>query len=166
MTFQMTSKRIGLLALLFALMLPMVACNFSLTRNGDGTLNFTAGFTEAETQAEIDRALQDDLANVTADFQAGRIVVTGQREHPDGSGTDTLAFNVEVGVADGHLTVVIGDVTLNGAPILVEEVAEWNAEIAAGLEQAAQEHPNATLETATVTDTALTLTWRIVTDEA
>ena len=126
----------------------------------------TATVTVEVSEAEIAKAIADGLADselsaLQVNLQDGYIDVRAEKEHPDGSGTDSLVFRLDLGVSDGHLTATISNALLNGAPIDEEQVAVWNERIAERLERAARRRPNSTLQAVTITADELTMSWQV-----
>ena len=126
----------------------------------------TATVTVEVSEAEIAKAIADGLADselsaLQVNLQDGYIDVRAEKEHPDGSGTDSLVFRLDLGVSDEHLTATISNARLNGAPIDEEQVAVWNERIAERLERAARRRPNSTLQAVTITADELTMSWQV-----
>lgn len=140
------------------------ACTIQVDREDDGSLRAESRIPEKSIGKEIALALRDtQVKELTVDLRQGYMQVTGVRELPVGGHTDTLRFNLALGVVDGHLTATISDATLNDNPIPEERVAEWNERIARNLERRAGNHPNSTLQSVSVTPDAVTMVWRIET---
>ena len=149
-----------MLVLVMGLSSILSACNWSATRNADGTWTVTANMDETDAQQAIDMALDDPLIkSVQVDFQAGIIAVTANRQSVDGSRTDVITFKVALSVVAGHLGAVVSDALTNGTPMDPAVVSVWNQRIANRLEKAGQRHPDSTLQTVTVTDSSLTMIW-------
>jgi hypothetical protein len=140
------------------------ACTIHVDRNDDGSLRAESRMPEGSIQEEIALALRDaQVKELDVDLRQGYVQVTGVREMPVGGHTDTLRFNLTLGVADGHLTATIWEATFNDNPIAAERVAGWNERIARNLERRAGNHPNSTLQSVSVTPDAVTMAWRIET---
>jgi len=140
------------------------ACTIQVDRQDDGSLRVESQMSEASIQEEIALALgETQVKELTVDLRQGYMQVTGVRELPVGGHTDTLRFDLILGVADGHLTVTISEATFNDNPIAEERVAAWNERIARNLERRGQNHPNSTLQSVSVTPAALTMVWRVET---
>lgn len=126
----------------------------------------TATVSVEVSEAEIAQAVAEGLADselsaLQVDLQNGYIDVRAEKEHPDGSGTDSLAFRLDLGVSDGHLTATISNALLNGKPIDAEQVAVWNERIAERLERSARRRPNSVLSAVTITPAGLTMSWQV-----
>jgi hypothetical protein len=152
-----------ILALLFSA-LALAGCSIDIERNPDGSLSVESSMTEAAIQDELRLALADPLIkDIQVELHTGYIEVRGERQRPDGSQDDTLGFRLELGVDDGELTATISEATLDGKPLDPQRVATWNKKITNRLDRASQRHPNATLQTVSVTNSELRMTWRVET---
>lgn len=147
-----STKVILSVVLLVPLILVLASC----------TATLTVEVSEAEIAKAIAEGLADsELSDLQVDLQDGYIDVRAEKEHPDGSGTDSLTFRLDLGVSDGHLTATISNAQLNGEPIDEEQVALWNERIAERLERAARRRPNSTLQAVTITADKLTMSWQV-----
>jgi hypothetical protein len=147
-----SARAIPAVVLLFPLLLLLGAC--------------TATVTVEVSQAEVAKAVADGLADsklsaLQVDLQDGYIDVRAEKQHPDGSGTDSLAFRLDLGVSDGHLTATISQAQLNGQPVEADKVAAWNERIAERLERAARRRPNSALQSVAITNDKLTMSWQV-----
>lgn len=149
----MIGKRIwGMLALTAVLGLVLTAC----------TMSVNTEVSEAEIAEAIAEALPDwELDRLEVDLQDGYILVRGEKDHPDGSGTDNLSFRLDLGVSDGHLTATISQAQHNGVPLDQEQVERWNERIAERLERVARRRPNTTLQSVTVSTDKIVMTWQV-----
>lgn len=159
----MFTRRMLILAVLFSMLgLVLSACNWSATRNADGSWTVTANEDQNDAQQAINMALNDPLIkSVQVAFQPGYIAVTADRQSVDGQRTDVITFNVTLSVVSGHLGAVVSDAMTNGKPMDPAVVSVWNQRIANRLENSAQRHPNSTLQSVTVANGTLTLTWNV-----
>lgn len=140
------------------------ACSIEITRNEDGSLRLQGVMDEHELESELALAIKDPLVqNLDVDIRDGAVFASGQRQHPDNSGVDTLAFRLDLGVYDGSLTASISQATINGEPIEAWRVEGWNERLASRLERAAGRRPNSTLQNVSLEDDAVTMIWRIET---
>ncbi|MBN1485159.1 MAG: hypothetical protein JXA37_10585 [Chloroflexia bacterium] len=126
----------------------------------------TATMSVEVSQEEIRQAIAEGLADSKLDdleleLQDGYVLVRAEKEHPDGSGTDSLNFRLDLGVSDGRLTATISEAQHNGAPIDEEQVAQWNERIAERLERATKRRPNSELQSVTVSADKIVVTWSV-----
>jgi hypothetical protein len=139
------------------------ACSIDIERNADGSLQVDGVITESSLAAELER---DPLnQSVAVDIQEGFVLVEADRVDPAG-GSNAVAFRVDVGVADGHLDVVVSEATFDGFPIPEPLVEHWNGDLARALERAGNRHPDATLLSVDVGGDELAFEWRIETPES
>jgi hypothetical protein len=150
---------------LMALSIVLSACSIDVARNDDGSLTVTSSMTEASLSAEMGHAL-DQLQNVSVDLQDGTMIFSADRPRPDGSQIDHVQFRVDLGSNNGQLTATISEFMVNGQPGSDERVAQWNERIAERLERQAERHPNRSLESATITDSDVTLVWHVETERS
>jgi hypothetical protein len=142
------------------------ACSIDVERNPDGSLTATSVMTEESIQQELELALSENdtqVQSVTADLKDGYIDMAMERERAEGGQIDEITFRVELGVKDEGLTATISDVKVNGEPADDERVEKWSERIAQRLEKAGKRRPNRKLQSVSVTETTLTMVWRIET---
>ncbi len=139
------------------------ACSIDIERNADGSLQVDAVVTEASLAAELERDPLNE--NVVIDIQDGFITAEADRIDPNG-GSNAVSFRVDVGVADGGLTVVVSDATIDGFAIPQALVEHWNGDLARALERASRRHPDASLVSVSVGGDELTMEWRLDTPES
>jgi hypothetical protein len=138
------------------------ACSVDIARFDDGTLSVSGTMQEEALQTEIDRALADPLIqNLSVDLQPGTVLVSAERRRIQGEEVDTLTLNIGLGVSAGHLTAAISDPEINGAPVSRARVAIWNERIANRLMRAARRHPGSTLQSVTITEDGVAMSWRV-----
>jgi len=143
--------------------LALGACSVNVRGNLDESLTVESQTTEAELQQWIDEAIADPLMRAfTVDMRDGHIYVSAERERYGGGQTDTLAFRLDLGVGDGHLTAAISDAQLNGQPVEEGRVALWNERIANRLERGGRRYPNSTLQSVAVGGDVVTMVWDVV----
>ena len=156
--------KIMMLVLLGVLALTVSACSVDIERNSDGSLTVESSMTEESLQDVLEAAIADPLMrDFTADLHNGYVLVTSERERVMGDEIDTLTFRLDLGVSEGHLTATVSDAQLNDQPLEEERVEVWNERIATKLERSGRRNPNSTLQTVTISEDAVTMTWRIET---
>lgn len=159
--------KIMVLGLLMVMGLAVSACSVEIERNADGSLSVESSMTGDALQDELEAAIADPLVReFTADLHDGYILVTSERERVMSDEVDTMTFRLDLGVSDGHLTATVSDALLNDLPIEEERVAVWNERIATKLGRSGQRNPNSTLQAVTVSEDAVTMTWRIETSRS
>jgi hypothetical protein len=152
------------MVLLAAASLAISACSIAVDRNPDGSLKLEVDLPESTIQAEIEAALNDPLiTDLQVDLRSGYIFVTADRKRVLGDETDMLSFRLDLGVSDGHLTAVISDAKINDEPVNDAYIEVWNQRLAQRLEEAARRNPDSTLQSVSVSDSALKFIWRIET---
>lgn len=139
------------------------ACSIDVERNADGSLQVDAVITEASLAAELENDPFNE--NVTVDITDGYLLATVDRIDASGE-ADAVAFRADLGVADGHLTVIVSEATFDGFPIPETFVERWNAELARAIERAARQHPDAELISVELAGDELSMEWRIETPES
>ena len=143
------------------------ACSIERERNADGSLTATTVIDGDTLEEEMELALDynDSLVqNVEVVLQDGTIDMTVERAHfDDSSVTDTITFDMILGVDDGQLTVTFSDVQLNGEAAPEEAVERWSTRIANRLSGYHANHERRSLESVMVTPDAVTMVWHIET---
>ena len=149
------------LAFLLILVLSLSACNrdVSVSPNGDGTATVTVSVTESEINTIISNALNNAgnplLRNPEVDLQNGQIVVSGEHDRRDGSGTVSGTITLNATVSNGQLVVTVTSVDIEGWDASDERIAEFNENLAERLGgRARQDNAGATLESVTITNDA------------
>jgi hypothetical protein len=156
--------RTGFAAIAVLLILGTVlgACGGTFEQNDDGSWAIGIGIAETDIQQAIDKAIDDPMVRgVTVDLHEGYLSVRGEKDHPDGSGTDSLSFRLDLGVSDGQLTAMASEARFNGEPIDDDVVERWNERMARNLERGAKRHPRSTLESVSIDEDTLTMTWQV-----
>jgi hypothetical protein len=154
---------LSLVAVLIATSLLISACQFSVTRNENGSLTVETSVSQQELQTAITAAIADPLIkDVTVTTQSGYLLVSGERQRlNDNTKTDTLSFRLDLGVSGGQLTAVVSGAQLDGIPIEQNRVSNWNQTIANRLQKLGPRRPNATLQSVAVTADGVTMTWLV-----
>ncbi len=149
---------ISLVLLTFAL----AGCTFNVARSPEGGFLVNAGIPDSVIQQAIQVALQQDLAvsAIQITLHEGYIEAAGTRPRAQG-GEDTLAFELRLGASNGLPIAAISKAVLNGEPVSAEMTDRWNIQIAESIQRFAEQTPNASLESVTVTSEAVTLSLRI-----
>lgn len=143
------------------------ACSIDVQRNDDGSLQVESMLTEASLRSEIARGMDDPQVNyLTVDMKDGFAVVAAERERDSGIGADTISFRVDLFVLDGHLGATISEAVWNDVSIPQELVDVWTEDLAHRLEEAGKKDPDSTLVAVDLTETSLTMEWRVETDRA
>ena len=161
----MNAKKTNLMMLLIVLSAVLVsACTINVDRNPDGSLRVEVNLPEATIQEEIAAALNDPLIEeVQVDLHDGYISVAAERKRVIVDEVDVLTFRLDLGIAAGHLTATISEAKVNDRPVDEAVVAVWNERIANKLENAGKRNPDATLQSVSIDESALTFLWRVET---
>jgi hypothetical protein len=148
--------------ILFILMLvfTLTACGRA-ERNPDGGIDVPVNLSEQQVTDAIARVLAEGenplLRNPQVDFQTGVIVINGEHQQRDGSGTVQGTLKANAGASDGALTITITDIQIEAYSADETQIADYNRRIAEALIRLANELPNVRVLSATVTDTELQL---------
>lgn len=157
----------AMFGLIIGLSLIISACSVNIERNPDGSLSIETAMQETALQAEIQAAIADPLTeNFNVELQNGYILVSADRRRLNTDVTDNMAFQLDLGAADGHMTALISDATINDFPIEENRIALWNERIALKLERAGQRNPNSTLQSVLTTNEFVTMLWRVETAQS
>ncbi|GAB5492339.1 MAG: hypothetical protein Phog2KO_25540 [Phototrophicaceae bacterium] len=164
----MLNRIILLVVLIFAL----VGCNRSLDvqPNGDGTSTITVGLTESEINTVITTALNTAenplLSNPSVDLQTGQIVVSGDYQRQDGSGTASGTITLQVSVANGEIQAQVTNVNVEGWDASDERIQQFNQRLETALATVAQQNnANASLDRITITNDMLDISITIQTPQ-
>lgn len=159
----MTTRQTYSILILLVISMLVSACQFNVSRNGDGTLTVETSISQEELQSEISAAIADPLVlGITVSLQSGYILVTGERQRlNDASKTDALSFRLDVGMSNGQLRTTISDAKLDGKPIEQNRVDNWNQTIANRIENFGQKRSNATLQMVSVTPSGVSMSWLV-----
>jgi hypothetical protein len=164
---EISMKKIGSVGMMLALAvigLVISACSIQVDRNADGTLAVEAVLPEASVQQEIEAGLNDPLiVALHAELHDGYVQVSGERARPLDGGNDEFAFELRLSAQEGHLACVLSAVTIDGRAVDKELVAAWNERLANRLARAGQRSPNASLQSVSISEHALTFVWHVET---
>ena len=143
------------------------ACSIDVERNPDGSLQVTSAITEVSLTSELRAAIADPLVkDFEVDLRDGYVLVSAEKEQVFGDATDTVAFRLDLGVADGHLTAGISDAEINSVPIPQELVDVWNERIGTQLERAGRRNPDTSLVRVTISDNGVEMEWHVETAQS
>jgi len=151
------------LGFLLIVVLLLSSCRANISRNQDGSVDVETIITQQELQEAISAAIADPLIkDVIASLQNGYVLVSGTRERlNDSSKTDTLKFRLDLSVSNGHLTTSISNATLDGVAIEQNRIDHWNQTISNRIGIIRNKSPNTTLKSASITTSAVTMTWTV-----
>ena len=158
-----TQKLSILFAVLVTLVLFVSACRANISRNEDGSLTVETTIGQQELQEAITASIADPLIKeLNVALQSGYVLVTGERQRlNDASKTDNLTFRLGLGVNSGQLTATISNAQLDGVPLEQNRLDHWNQAIASRLGILGKKNPNSSLESASVTPEAVSMTWKV-----
>lgn len=156
-----SSKQLGFLILVGALILS--ACKANISRNGDGTATIETTITQAQLQEVISSSIADPLVqSLTVSLQPGYVSVSGVRQRlNDASKTDEMSFRLDLGVSNGELTASVSDAQIDGIAIEQNRVDNWNQTIANRLTRIGDTRGKATLQSVSVTPEQVTMNWLV-----
>lgn len=155
------TKRIS--SLLTVLLFLLSACRANISRNNNGSLTVETTITQQELQDAVSAAIADPLVkNITISLQSGYVTVSGERQRlNDASKSDVLTFRLDLGVNNGELTSSISNAQLDGKPLEQNRVDNWNQTIANRISKLGQKNPNSTLQSVSITPSAVTMAWNV-----
>lgn len=158
---KLTTRKI--FVLLTALIFLLTACRTNVSRNGNGSATVETNITQQELQDTVSAAIADPLVkNITVSLQSGYISVSAERQRlNDASKTDTLSFRFDLSASNGQLTSSISNAQLDGKPLEQNRVDNWNQTIANRISRLGQKKPNSTLQSVSITPSAVTMTWNV-----
>jgi hypothetical protein len=128
-------KKKPILFVVLVLIAAAIACSTSGTR------------TETISEAEFNEDLAD--SGMTADFQPGQILVSGEVEG------QTLEMVLTAAVVDGGVSLEVASVTLNGEPMDLSLFAGMGTELS---QVFYNDNADYVVEDITITDTEITVT--------
>jgi hypothetical protein len=129
------SKKFPILLVVLALVAAALACSGAGTR------------TETYTEAEFNEDLAE--SGMTADFQPGQILISGDVEG------QALEMVLTATAVDGGVSLEVTSVTLNGAPMDLDLFAGMGTELSQVIYD---ESSGYVVEDVTITDTEITIT--------
>ncbi len=127
--------------------------------DGSGGANVTVTWTEADVNSAIQDALTASgnplLRNPTVDLQAGQIVVTGERDKVDGSGTVQGSFMLTLVAQDGAILPTISNLNVDGIAVNDQTVTNLNDRLRDAFNRRANLTRRISVTSITVTDTSV-----------
>jgi len=155
------TKKISIL--LIVLLFAISACRANISRNADGSTTVETTISQQELQDAVSAAIADPLIkNVTVSLQSGYVSVSGERQRlNDTSKSDVLTFRLDLSASNGQLTSSISNAQLDGKPLEQSRVDNWNQTIANRISKIGQKNPNSTLQSVSITPSAVTMTWKV-----
>jgi len=153
----------GLIAILFFAVLVTSACERTITRNANGSLDVQTSITQQQIQSAIQASIADPLVKeLNVQLQSGYILVSGQRQRlNDSTKTDTLSFSLVLSVSNGQLAAAVTNAQIDNIAVDHARVSNWNQTIANRLENLARRAPNAALQSVSITPDAVSMTWQV-----
>ena len=157
----MKLKTKSILFFLIAFLVLTSACKANISRNNDGSFTVETSINQQELQDVISTSISDPLIkDVTASLQSGYVLVSGERQRlNDASKTDTLTFRLDLSASNGQLTSSISNAQIDGKPIELDRVNNWNQTISNRLSKLGQKNSNSTLQSIRITTDMVTMTW-------
>ena len=153
----------GLIAILFFAVLVTSACERTITRNANGSLDVQTSITQQQIQSAIQASIADPLVKeLNVQLQSGYNLVSGQRHRlNDSTKTDTLSFSLVLSVSNGQLAAAVTNAQIDNIAVDHARVSNWNQTIANRLENLARRAPNAALQSVSITPDAVSMTWQV-----
>lgn len=151
------------IALLLLLSFALVGCSgLNVQPNGDGTATITVSLTESEINTVIATALstaeEPVLSNTSVDLQTGQIVVSGDYQRQDGTGTASGTLTLQISVVNGEIQAQVSNVNIEGLDASDARIQQFNERLETGLATVAQQNnANASLDSITITDDTLNI---------
>ena len=153
----------GLTAILLFAVLVTSACERTISRNANGSLDVQTSITQKQLQSVISSSIADPLVKeLDVQLQSGYILVTGERQRlNDSTKTDSLSFSLVLSVSNGQLAAAVTNAQIDNIAVDQARVSNWNQTIANRLENLARRAPNATLQSVSITPDAVSMTWQV-----
>ena len=162
--------KITMLALLAALALVLAGCNRGEVTDVQRDANGGADVTYKLTESEISDALADALTatgnpllrNPKVDLQPGQIVISGEHDQRDGTGTVSGNLTMTLTVQDGTLLAQITKADIQGWDANDERIAQFNQRLADNFSKRANRaNKQITFKTVTITDNDIELVFNV-----
>jgi hypothetical protein len=155
--------------LLFCMLaISLVACNrdVDIQRNGDGTATVSVSVSEADVNTVVQTALSAAanplIRNPSVDLQNGQIVIAGEHESRNGSGTVSGTLTLTVSVVNGALQVQVTSANFEGWDVNDERIQRFNEALSERLGgRFLENNPNATLESISITNDNISVNIRV-----
>jgi hypothetical protein len=155
----------ALLIFLTIFALPLLACGASGgfdVRVDEQYSYLTITMSEQDISNMLIPALQNGrdlrVENATLDLRPGEIIVMGSVVG-DGGRLYPGSMSLRAWAANGRLHLAVGTFSFAGFNASQQQIAQFNADLEAGLAQDAAEDDSETTDV-TITDTSLSITWR------
>ena len=139
------------------------ACTIDVEPNPDGSLTVESVIDESRLAEAIETNAKPN-ESLEIDFHAGYIAIEGSGPDEDTGRVNDVSFKATLGVEDGHLSADLYDAFWNGEPMPSWIVEFWNETLARQLEREGQKDPDSTLQSVDVSESDVTLVWRVETD--
>lgn len=139
------------------------ACTIDVEPNADGSLTVESVIDEKKLSDAIAANPKPD-ESLDVDFHDGYIAIDGTGPDPETGQINVVSFEATLGVEDGHLAADLYEAYWNGEPMPNWIVEFWNDALSRALERAGNKDPDNTLQSVEVTDSSVTMVWRVETD--
>ena len=156
--------------MLCMLLFGLAACNrvnvSDVQRDPNGGVDATVSLTEQEVNDTVAEALARTgnplLRNPKIDLQPGQLVINGERERVDGTGTVNGSLTVTITLQNGALLPQITKAEFEGWDANDSRIAEFNQRLTEAFNRRAnRDNKQITFTAITITDTNLTFTVNI-----
>ncbi|HEX2622168.1 MAG TPA: hypothetical protein VHL11_18550 [Phototrophicaceae bacterium] len=117
----------------------MTACTrgdvSDVQRDPAGGIDATVTLSESDINSDITTVLAERpnplLRNPQVDLQPGKIVINGEHDKRDGSGTVNGSITVGVSIMDGKIQASITEINIEGLDLSDERIAAFNERLSA-----------------------------------
>lgn len=159
-----------ILVLFGVLMLALAGCNRGTVEDVQRDPNGGADVTYKLTQSDINTAITDALSarsnpllrNPTVDLQPGQIVINGEHERRDGTGTVSGSITMTLTVQNGTLLAQISQANIEGWDATDPRIAEFNQRLTDDFSRRAnRDNKQITFTSVSITDDAVELVFNI-----
>lgn len=155
--------RMSLIAAVVGLGLLSAACTIDVEPNPDGSLTVESQIDEEKLSDAIAANAKPD-ESLDVEFHDGFIAIDGTGPDPDTGRLNVVSFEATLSVEDGHLAADLYEAYWNGEPMPNWIVEFWNNALSRALERAGDKDPDNTLLSVDVSESSITLVWRVETD--
>ena len=158
----LNSRTLSLALVVVMLLGSVVACSFSAERNEDGSWNITGTVNENDIAEWLAEAVANrmNLHSATVDLKDGYVLAEGQVTDLMQTNTYDITLRVDAMIHDGYLLIQVSNVMIDGQPADADLVVDWNQQLAEGAARRAEQHPDRTVLSVTITEDDITMTWR------
>lgn len=130
--------RVRYVTFMALLIVGLAACNRGtvedVQRNPEGGVDVTISLTEQEVNDAVAQALENSgnplLRNPQVDLKPGQMIITGEHERRDGSGTVSGTVTVNISLEAGKIRVQVPQAQIKGFDLSDERIQQFNDRLA------------------------------------